>query len=71
MQISVGIILGARCMDDVGKAGKDDLISDFIKNPVEEAQLGSCSSGIFIDPKIYFFKKSLLKKPSLPLPQSF
>jgi hypothetical protein len=40
MQILVGIILGARCMDDVGKAGKDDLISEFIKNPVEEAQLG-------------------------------
>lgn len=27
-------------MDDVGKVGKDDLISEFVKNPVEEAQLG-------------------------------
>lgn len=40
MEILIGIILGAQNMNDVGKAAKDDLISDFLKNPVEEAQLG-------------------------------
>ena len=40
MQILDGIILDACCMDDLGKTGKDDLISEFIKCPVEEAQLG-------------------------------
>jgi hypothetical protein len=40
VQTLIGIILGARNMNDVGKAGKDDLISSFLKNPVEEAQLG-------------------------------
>lgn len=40
MQFVLGLVAGARSMDDIGKVGKDPLIKRFLENPVEEAQLG-------------------------------
>jgi hypothetical protein len=40
MQIILGIIVGARSMNDIGKIGKDALIRRFLPDVVEEAQLG-------------------------------
>jgi len=40
LQFILGLIAGARSMNDIGKIGKDPLLNRFIKNPVEEAQLG-------------------------------
>ena len=40
MQIIIGIVAGAKCMNDIGKVAKDPLVIKYLKNPVEEAQLG-------------------------------
>lgn len=40
MQFVLGLVVGAKSMDDIGKAGKDPLIRRFLENPIEEAQLG-------------------------------
>lgn len=40
MQFVLGLVVGARSMDEIGKVGKDPLIKRFLENPVEEAQLG-------------------------------
>jgi Transposase DDE domain group 1 len=40
MQFVLGLVVGARSMDEIGKIGKDPLIKRFVENPVEEAQLG-------------------------------
>jgi len=40
LQIMLGLVVGAKSMNDVGKISKDPLVVKFLKNPVEEAQLG-------------------------------
>lgn len=40
LQIMIGIVAGAKCMNDVGKIAKDILVIKYLQNPVEEAQLG-------------------------------
>lgn len=40
LQFILGLVAGARCMNDIGKIAKDPAIRKFLKNPVEEAQLG-------------------------------
>lgn len=40
LQIMIGLVAGARCMNDIGKMAKDHLLIKYLKNPVEEAQLG-------------------------------
>lgn len=40
LQIMLGLVVGAKSMNDIGKISKDPLVVKFLKNPVEEAQLG-------------------------------
>jgi hypothetical protein len=40
LQIMLGLVVGAKSMNDIGKISKDPLIIKYLKNPVEEAQLG-------------------------------
>lgn len=40
LQMMLGLIVGAKSMNDIGKISKDPLVVKFLKNPVEEAQLG-------------------------------
>ena len=40
LQIMMGLVVGAKSMNDIGKISKDPLVIKYLKNPVEEAQLG-------------------------------
>lgn len=40
LQIMLGLVVGAKSMNDIGKISKDPLIIKYLINPIEEAQLG-------------------------------
>lgn len=40
LQMMIGIVGGAKTMNDIGAVAKDPLVASFLGNPVEEAQLG-------------------------------
>ena len=40
LQIMLGLVVGAKSMNDIGKISKDPLAIKYLKNPIEEAQLG-------------------------------